>query len=495
MASSIGTGIAGLDDILGGGLPPARLYLVEGDPGAGKTTLGLQFLLEGQQRGQRGMYVTLSETREELEAVAASHGWSLDGLMILELRPPEEHLGPEAQYTLFHPSEVELGETTRAVLDEVAQVEPARLVVDSLSELRLLARDPLRYRRQILTLKQHFAGRQCTVLFLDDRTGERRDMQVESLAHGVLSLEHRSLEYGAERRRLKVLKLRGVSFRSGYHDYTIKTGGLVAFPRLVAAEHRHRFNREATPSGVEGLDELLGGGLERGTSTALIGPSGAGKSVLGAIYASEAARRRKRALVCVFDENLSTYLARSSALGIDLEEHLASGAVTIQQIDPAELSPGEFVHRVRSEVGKGVELLVLDSANGFLSAMPEERLLTVYLHELLMYLGQQGVTTLLLIGQPGVLAPVADIALQLSYFADTVVLLRFFESNGAVRQAISVVKKRTGPHERTIREFFIAPGRITVGQPLREFRGILTGVPVYSGSVPMRDSSIGGDCH
>ncbi len=484
------TGNAGLDRVLEGGFPANRLYLVEGDPGTGKTTLALQFLLEGARRGEPVLYVTLSETKEELTEVADSHGWSLDGIHIYELVPAEESLKTESQYTIFHPSEVELGDTTNAILEEVERIQPRRVVFDSLSEMRLLARDPLRYRRQILALKQFFAGRQCTVLLLDDRTSTEGDLQVQSIAHGVLMLEHLAIDYGGERRRLRVVKLRGSRFRGGFHDFNIQTGGIEVFPRLVAAEHRREFAQESISSSVPELDALLGGGLDRGTSTLIMGPAGSGKSSIAAQFVACAARRGELAAVFVFDEGVNIHLARAAGLGIDMREGVKSGRIRIQQIDPAELSPGEFAHRVQQVVERdGARVVVIDSLNGYLQAMPDERFLTAQMHELLTYLNQQGVVTMLVMAQHGFLGAQMASPVDVSYLADTVMLLRYFEAGGAVRRAISVVKKRTGYHEDTIRELRLSSKGIQVGEPLTDFHGVLTGVPVYLGgkAAPRRE--------
>ncbi|MFL6333550.1 MAG: ATPase domain-containing protein [Pyrinomonadaceae bacterium] len=491
--SRLATGSAGLDSILEGGFPANRLYLVEGDPGTGKTTLALQFLLEGARRGEPVLYVTLSETKEELTGVADSHGWSLEGVTLHELVPPEESLKAESQYTIFHPSEVELGETTRAVVEEVERIQPRRVVFDSLSEMRLLARDPLRYRRQILALKQFFAGRKSTVLLLDDRTSADADLQVQSIAHGVLMLEQLELDYGAERRRLRVSKLRGSRFRGGFHDFAIRTGGVEVFPRLVAAGHRTEFKPETVASGVAELDALLGGGLDRGTSTLVLGPAGCGKSSLAAHFAAATARRGERAAAFIFDEGVNTYLNRAAGLGTDLREALKDGHLTVQQIDPAELSPGEFTSAVCKAVEQeGARLVVIDSLNGYMQAMPDERFLTSQMHELLTYLNQQGVVTLLLMAQHGFMGSMTA-PVDVSYLADTVVLLRYFEAAGAIRRAISVVKKRTGRHEDTIREMRLSASRgVEVGEPLTGFRGVLTGVPVLTGSAVNQGSLLGG---
>jgi circadian clock protein KaiC len=476
------TGSPGLDLVLNGGFPANRLYLIEGDPGTGKTTLALQFLLEGVRRGEPVLYVTLSETKEELTAVAHSHGWSLEGVNLHELLPPEESLKTEAQYTIFHPSEVELGETTKAVIEEVARIQPRRVVFDSLSEMRLLARDPLRYRRQILALKQFFAGRRTTVLLLDDRTATDADLQVQSIAHGVVMLEQVELDYGAERRRLRVSKLRGSRFRGGFHDFAIRTGGIEVYPRLVAANRGREFKAESVPSGVAELDALLGGGLDRGTATLLMGPAGSGKSSLATHFAAAVARRGEVAASFIFDEGVNTYLNRAAGLGTDLRSYVESGRLKVQQVDPAELSPGEFAHAVSEVVERdGASLVIIDSLNGYLQAMPDERFLTAQMHELLTYLNQHGVVTLLVMAQHGFMGAGMSAPVDVSYLADTVVLLRYFEAAGAIRRAISVVKKRTGPHEDTIREMRLSTSGVKVGAPLTAFRGVLTGVPVFIG--------------
>ena len=485
----LATGSRGLDQVLDGGFPANRLYLVEGDPGTGKTTLGLQFLLEGAARGEAVLYVTLSETKEELTAVAASHGWSLDDISIHELVPPEDSLRSEEQYTIFHPSEVELGDTTKTIIEEVERIEPRRVVFDSLSEMRLLARDPLRYRRQILALKQYFAGRQCTVLLLDDRTSTEADLQVQSIAHGVVALEQLALDYGAERRRLRVTKLRGSRFRGGFHDFTIKTGGVEVYPRLVAADHRQEFKAGEVSSGVAQLDALLGGGLDRGTSTLIMGPAGSGKSSLAAQFVAASAERGERAAAFIFDEGITTYLKRADGLCCGLRAEVEAGRVTVQQVDPAELSPGEFAHNVRETVERdGATLVVIDSLNGYLQAMPDERFLTSQMHELLAYLNQRGVVTIVVMAQHGFMGTGMNTPVDVSYLADSVVLLRYFEAAGAIRRAVSVVKKRTGSHEDTIRELRLATGGILVGKPLSEFHGVLTGVPSYVGGGDGGDS-------
>lgn len=472
-------GVPGLDDVLGGGLTSNRLYLLEGTPGAGKTTIAMQFLLEGVRRGEPVLYVTLSETGHELAGVARSHGWNLAGVQIREMLPTQETLEPDEQYTMFHPSEVELSETTLKILADVDQLRPLRVVFDSLSELRLLAGNSLRYRRQILALKQFFAGRNCTVLLLDDMTAVAHDLQVQSISHAVIRLEQMHLDYGATRRRLIVTKFRGQEYRSGYHDYKIIHGGLQVFPRLVASEHVAPLRQTRMPSGLAGLDALLGGGLERGTSTLFVGAPGTGKSTLAISFALAAAQRGERAALFVFDESISTLRTRCAGMGMELGPHIDSGLIRVRQIDPAELSPGEFVHLVRQAVtDHDVSVLVVDSLNGYLNAMPDERFLIAQLHELLTYLGQRGVATLMVGAHNGLIGATMTAAVDASYLADSVVLLRYFELDGEVRQAISVVKKRGGPHERTIRDFSLTSQGILIGEPLRNFRGILTGVPV-----------------
>jgi circadian clock protein KaiC len=476
------SGIAGLDDILIGGFRRHRLYLIEGVPGSGKTTLALQFLRAGASRGEPVLYVTLSETAEELRSVAESHGWSLDGVTVLEIVPSEDALDPSEETTMFHPSEVELATTTQQVLRDVERLNPTCIVIDSLSELRLLSGNALRYRRQILALKQYFSARRCTVLMLDDLTTSDHDLQVQSIAHGVIVLEQMNPEYGADRRRLRVRKYRAVSFRGGYHDYAIRMGGIEVYPRLVAAEHRYFPAGAKMPSGIAELDTLLGGGLEQGTSTLFVGGAGTGKSTLAAQFAAAAAERREKAALYVFDESPSTLLTRATALNIDLAGAVERGGVTIRQVDPAELSPGELIHAIRTAVeADHIKLIVIDSLNGYLNAMPEERFLTVQLHELLTYLGQRNVATILISAHQGMMGPHMTAPVDASYLADAIVLLRYFEARGEVRQAISVMKKRGSKHERTIREFGFDNGRVHVGHALREFRGILTGVPVYEG--------------
>ena len=469
------TGVAGLDDILGGGFPRDRVYLLQGDPGVGKTTLALQFLLAGAARGETCLYVTLSETREELEDVARSHGWSLAPLALFEFHsaePPDDD-----ENTLFHPSEVELAETTQTLLDEIVRVKPSRVVIDSLSEIRLLSQSALRYRRQVLGLKQFFSGRGCTVLLLDDRTSEPGDLQLQSVVHGVVTLEQLAPLYGSERRRLRVLKLRGVRFRGGFHDFVLVTGGIKVFPRLVAAEHRPGFEHAQLSCGVPALDALVGGGIDRGTSTLLMGPAGTGKSTVAMLYAKAAAQCGLRVAVFTFDESTATMVARSKGVSLDLRPELESGAIEVRQIDPAELTPGEFAHAVREAVEeRGVRLVVIDSLNGYMHAMPEEHFLTLQLHELLTYLGQMGVITMMVVAQHGFVGPMQS-PVDVSYLADSVVVLRHFEADGRLRKAISMVKRRTGKHESSIRELLIDAAGVHVGEALEDLRGLMTGVP------------------
>jgi len=472
-------GVTGLDDVLGGGLPRNRLYLLQGDPGVGKTTLALQFLREGQRLGETGLYITLSETKEELESVAESHGWKLKGIRLFELSSIEEKLRGETESTFFHPSEVALSRTTKAFLDEVERVKPGRVVFDSLSEMRMLAETPLRYRRQILQLKQFFSGRKCTVLLLDDCSSGARDLQIESIAHGVLTLHRSSPEYGIARRQLNIQKIRGVKYREGNHDLIIERGGLVIFPRLVAAEHHAAFKRESFASGITELDALLGGGLDRGTSNMFMGPPGTGKSTLAIKFGLASAERGERVSFYIFDETKATLMARAKKLGMDIQPHVKSGLIQVNQIDPAEISPGELVHRIRRTVAEEkTRMIVIDSINGYLNAMPEERYLNLQLHELLAFLNQQGVITMMILAQQGLIGTMQS-AVDLTYLADTVLLLRYFEALGALKQAISVVKKRSGDHERTIREIQVSEGGIRLGKPLTDMQGVLTGVPTF----------------
>jgi circadian clock protein KaiC len=494
MGEQASTGVPGLDQVLPGGLPRDRVYLVEGHPGTGKTTLALQFLLAGATRQEAGLYVTLSESRRELEAVARSHGWSLQGLEIFELAPAEAELNREDQYTFFHPEEVELERTVQTILEKVERVQPKRLVLDSLAELRLLAREPTHYRKQALAFKQYFDGKDCTVLLLDDRTSEATEKQLHSIVHGVIVLDRMSRSYGKNRRHLEIVKLRGAVFTEGYHDYQIRTGGLVVFPRLIAASHQSEFSRDHVSSSIPELDQLLGGGLDRGSSTLLIGPAGCGKSTLAAKYALAAVQRHEGVVMYTFDEGIPSLLVRCRGLGMPLEEHIENGDIVLEQVDPAELAPGEFATSVcDSVVHRHARMVIIDSLNGYLNAMPEERFLTLQMHELLTFLNQQGVVTLLILAQHGMLGNMQS-PVDLSYLADTIMLLRFFEAYGEVRRAVSVMKRRSSGHERTIRELEIGGGTgVRVGEALRNFRGVLTGVPEYAAAAPVQAESANDD--
>ena len=475
-------GIVGLDDILLGGLRRNRLFLVEGSPGAGKTTLALQFVLEGARVGEQGLYITLSETEEELREVVTSHGWSLgDGVKIFELVPPENLLDEKQQQSLLYSSDLELGETTQRIFEAMERFKPKRVVIDSLSEIRLLAQNSLRYRRQILALKHYFGKRDATVLLLDDMTADADDKTVHSVAHGVVRMEELIPDYGAERRRLRVMKYRGQPFRGGYHDFTIKTGGVQVYPRLVAAEYRARMKSAVLTSGIAAFDKLLGGGIESGSSTLVIGPAGTGKSLMVLTMAAAAVKRGERAALFIFDEELGLLFARSKEMGIDLESMRDRGDLFIEQMDAAEVSPGEFAHKVRSCVEKeNIRTVVIDSLNGYQNAMPEEQFLILHMHELLQYLNRLGAATFLTVAQHGLVGDMRS-PVDVTYLADSVLLLRYFEAMGRVRRAVSVLKKRTGPHENTIREFSIDKNGLSIGDSLDKFQGVLRGVPQYRG--------------
>ena len=473
----VATGIDGLDAILGGGLTGERVYLIEGVPGSGKTTIAMQFLMEGARLGEKVLYITLSETEAELRAVAESHGWSLEGVHIHEISPGGDQLDPDSQYTMFHPSEVELGSTTRDILAEVERLRPDRVVFDSLAEVRLLAGAVLRFRRQVLALKQYFNGRKATVLLIDESHAGEHALHVHTIVHGVISLDQLRPEYGGDRRRLRITKLRGRRYRGGFHDYEIETGGVRVFPRLVASEHRRELEATVATSGSPELDSLLGGGLDRGTSTLLIGAAGTGKSSLAMHFAMAAAERGEHSSMFIFDESIRSLVIRSKGIGFPIEERIADGSIAVRSVDPAELSPGEFITAIRHAVEvDNARVIVIDSLNGYLNAMPEERFVLVQLHELLAYLGQQGVLTLLVSAQQGLIGQMQN-TMDVSYLADNVILLRYYEAEGEVKQAISVLKKRTGVHERTIRELRICKSGVSISEPLRHFRGVLTGVP------------------
>ncbi len=477
------TGIPGLDRILGGGLPADHLFLIQGTPGTGKTTLALQFLLAGVARGETALYVSLAETRAELEEVAHSHGWSLDGLEVVELTPPDAVLRPETQYTVFHPADVEMGQTARAIYEAAERLRPRRLVLDSLAEMRLLAEDPLRLRRQVLALKQFFVDRHCSVLLLDDVGPGEHEHQFASIAHGVILLEQLALEYGAERRRLRISKLRAQRYSGGYHDFTIRTGGLEVYPRLTAAHYPLAKVGAPLGSGDQRIDALTGGGLDRGSSTLLVGPAGVGKSVLATQFALAAAAAGETVAIYLFDEQLRTFRARAEGLGMDSPALMQSGRLTIRQVDPGGVSPGQFAHLIVHAVEeRGARLVVIDSLSGYLNAMPEDRLLMIHLHELFSYLTQRGVTAIATLAQHGAFAHGSSHGAEVSYLADAIVLLRYFEAAGTVRQAISMLKKRSGSHELTIREYRIARGGLHLGDPLHAFQGVLTGVPAYVGA-------------
>ena len=477
------TGVAGLDDILQGGLTRGHVFLLEGEPGAGKTTIALQFLLQGANEGETSLYITLSETEEELRQGADAHGWTLGPeIEIFELVPPESLLDSEAQQSLLYSSDFELGETTREIFEAVERIKPARVVLDSLSEIRLLAQSSLRYRRQILAIKHYFARHAATVLMLDDLTAEAGDKTVHSVAHGVLHLEQLAPAYGAERRRVRIQKYRGQRYRGGYHDFTITTGGVNVFPRLVAAEHLTKFDRRRLSTDIREFDLLLGGGVESGSSTLILGPAGTGKSLIAMTFVMAAIARGEKAALFIFDEELNLLFDRMKGLGIDLHAARHRGDIIIESVDAAELSPGEFAHRVRRTVDtQHIKTVVIDSLNGYQAAMPEENSLILHMHELLQYLNRQGAATFMTVAQHGLVGDMQS-PVDVTYLADTVVLLRYFEAGAKVRRAISVIKKRTGFHENTIREFSISDKGLSMGAPLDGFQGVLRGVPTYTGS-------------
>lgn len=476
------TGVQGLDDVLSGGLTREHVFLLEGSPGTGKTTIALQFLLEGAKLGERCLYISLSESEEELRDCAKSHGMEIgDGIKIFELVPPESLLDADQQQSLLYSSDLELGETTKLIFEAFERLKPQRVVIDSLSEIRLLAQSSLRYRRQILALKHFFSRSDATVLLLDDMTSENFDKTVHSVVHGVIHLEQLAPDYGSERRRLRVIKYRGQSFRGGYHDFIIRTGGVAVFPRLRAIEHKTGFERISLSSGLPEFDGLLGGGIERGSSTLLIGPAGTGKSLFALQFINAAVARGEKAAVFIFDEELGLLYSRTKSMGIDLEKLRDDGHIHIEQLDAAELSPGEFAQRVRDRVASfDAKTVVIDSINGYQAAMPEENALILHMHELLQYLNRQGANTFLTVAQHGLVGDMKS-PVDVTYLADSVILLRYFEALGKVRRAVSVIKKRTGPHEDTIREFRISDKGLTLGEPLSGFQGVLRGVPSFIG--------------
>ncbi|HVE51746.1 MAG TPA: ATPase domain-containing protein [Ramlibacter sp.] len=478
------TGIAGLNDVLCGGLPSKHVYLVEGDPGSGKTTLGLHFLLEGVRVDEKGLYVTLSETGEELRTVAASHGWNLDGIELFEL-VSSEGLSPDLEQSILHPSQIELGETVQGVIAAVERLKPKRVVFDSLSEMRLLAQDPLRYRRQVLALKKFFTDQGCTVLLLDDRTGRDTDQQLHSIAHGVINLEQTADQYGPGRRRLRVMKMRGIKYRGGEHDLVLDTGGLAVFPRLVAAEHRLRTDVTRHSTGVAKLDEMMGGGLPSGSNVLFHGPSGVGKTTTAMSCCLAMLKAGQKVAYYLFDEGLSTLVIRGKALGMDLQPYMDSGQMRVVPLDPAEVSAGEFAHMVRHAVEEDdARMVVIDSLNAYLQAMPGSKYLMLQMHELLTYLNHRNVITILILGQHGVTGDMRT-DVDMSYLADSILLFRFFEARGHLLKAVSTVKSRINQHEFTIREFRMGPSGLEVGNELTDFEGVLSGVAAYRGNLPM----------
>lgn len=477
------SGVSGLDEVLCGGYPSNRAHLVEGKPGSGKTTLGLQFLLQGVKEGERGLYITLSETKRELRAVAATHGWSLEDISIFELVPPELSLDPGQHQTLLHASDLELGETVQMAIAEIERLKPTRIVFDSLSEIRLLSQSALRYRRQVLALKHFFLLHDATVLMLDDLTSDHDDLNLHSISHGVIRLENSAGQYGPERRRLRVIKMRGMKFDGGYHDYVLHKGGLVLYPRLEAKEADEEsgyFDSAPAQSGVQQLDSLLGGGLDRGTSTLLIGPSGSGKSSIATQYLCAALDRGEPGLLITFDETKRILLSRTRGIGMDIDRHVRSGLLELLQVDPARLSPGELAWLIRRQVEQGRQFVVIDSLTGYLNAIPDEQYMMLQMHELLTFLNQHGVVTVLVLAQHGLVGTMAS-PIDMTYISDTVVLLRFFEAGGRIRRAVSVLKKRTGFHEDTIREYAIGSAGVKIGSPLAGFQGVLSGVPTFHG--------------
>ena len=474
----ISTGVPGLDDVLRGGLVRNRLHLVDGAPGAGKTTLAIQFLREGIARGEKALYITLAESAHELAAVAESHGWTLDGIEVYEMPSVHGGGGEQNSYTLFHPAEIELANSAQSIAQQVERVRPKRVVIDSLSELRLIAQDPLRYRRQLLALKQFFGKAGCTTLVLDDLSDDASN-RLLTIAHGVIRLEAVMMAFGPRRRRMEVLKMREVPFRGGFHDYEIRTGGLVVFPRLVAAEHGSEFRQDLYSSGIPTLDLMLGGGVHTGTSTVVTGPAGAGKTTLTSQYALAAAERGQKSSIFIFDERLPTFLTRAEGLNMPIRNHMEAGRIQVTQVDPAELSPGEFAWAVRRSVEEGADVVVIDSLTGYLHAMPDQRFLLLQMHELLTYLNQRGVVSMLVVAQAGLTTLQMESPIDLSYLVDTVIALKYYERECEVRRLISVFKKRPGGHERTSRELLMGPDRFNIGEPVKDLRNLLAAIPQY----------------
>jgi circadian clock protein KaiC len=490
-ADRVTTGIPGLDEVLGGGLPRGHIYLIEGESGAGKSTIGLQFLLAGRARGESCLWITMAETERELQDAALSHGWSLEGVEILNLSLSQDVLKPEEKYSFFSPADVELNDTTRLILNTVERVRPQRVVFDPFSDIRHLARETLSYRRQILALRDFFAARNCTVLLMQEMTrGSPGDLQAEALTHGYMTLHQDSPEYGGQRRRLRIHKMRGIAFRDGYHDFTIRKGGLRVYPRLVAGEHSNELPDETVSCGLPELDALLGGGVERGSSILIMGAAGVGKSTLAGRIARSATERSEKVLFFMFDETIRAFRTRNRTLGMPVDAPVERGLLQLHQVDSAEFSPGEFAHVVMSAVERqGVRVVIIDSLSGYLSAMPEERFLATHVHELLSFLSYRNVLTVLTLAQHGVVGEYVQSPVDISYLADSVLLMRYFEAYGAVRRALSVVKKRSGPHEVLVREVSIGPPKgIVIGEPLRHFSGVLTGRPFFTGEEPSLNS-------
>jgi circadian clock protein KaiC len=492
----IPTNVPGLDNVLAGGFLQDAFYLVQGDPGSGKTTLALQFMQGRRKAGDRCLYISLTESQRDLRNTCDSHGWSLEGIELRDLTRSIPDLTESGEASVFHPADTELSEMMKLIAVDVERVRPNCVVFDGLSELRLLAGDRLRYRRQLLALKEFFAARRATVLVLDDRSSAFPDVQPESLVGGSMVLERHLPVYGRARRRLFVTKVRGSNFREGYHDYEIVTGGLLVHPRLVAGEHHDKFEQALCRSGIPNLDAMLHGGLTAGSTTLLLGPAGAGKSTISTQFVVNALQQGKKAAIYMFDEVMHILIERAEKLCFGkpggFGAYVEEGLLHAQQIDPAEMSPGAFAHEVQRAVEAGAKVIVIDSLNGYLNAMPQESFLTTHLHELFAYLNQKGILTIMVVAQHGMLTAGTPGDVDVSYLADTVMLFRYFETNGEVNQALSVLKRRTGSHERTIRELKIEPTGVRVGEPLRQFRGIMTGVPQYqsgphieSGSVPV----------